>query len=136
MSNWIREAKYVEEKFLEELYALKWDIHVIDDSDNKYRTDKALLGRTSFKEVLLTDRLTSAIRRINGSWLKDEQVKEVISTLSNINETSLFENNLSTTQLLIENTSVDLNHDTGAKSPTVKYLDFETGDNHDGGLVG
>lgn len=131
MSNWIREAKYVEEKFLEELSALEWDIHVINDSDNKYRTDKALLGRTSFKEVLLTDRLTSAIRRINGSWLKDEQVKEVISTLSNINETSLFENNLSTTQLLIENTSVDLNHETGTKSPTVKYIDFENVDNND-----
>jgi len=49
MSNWIREAKYVEEKFLSQLDALGWECMVIGDDDNKYRTNEALLGRTSFK---------------------------------------------------------------------------------------
>ena len=131
MSSWIREAHYVEEKFLEQLKALGWETLVVQESDNKHRTDKALLNRTSFKEVLLKDKLSSAIKRINGSWLKDEQVKEVIATLENINKSSLFENNLACSELLLENTSVDLNHDTGAKSPTVRYIDFDNVENNE-----
>ncbi|WP_310442552.1 type I restriction endonuclease subunit R [Sulfurimonas sp.] len=125
MSSWIREAAYVEEKFLEQLKSLGWDTLTIADNDNKHRTAKALQGRDSFKDVILEDILSEAIVKINGNWLKDEQIKEVIATLKNINHSSLFENNLASTALLIENTSVDINHTTGAKSPTVKYIDFE-----------
>ncbi|MBU1657452.1 hypothetical protein KKG72_00155 [bacterium] len=110
MSSWIREAHYVEEKLLEQLKTIGWETLVVQESDNKHRTDKALLNRTSFEEVLLKDKLSSAIKRINGSWLKDEQVKEVIATLENINKSSLFENNLACSELLLENTSVDFNH--------------------------
>lgn len=125
MSSWIREAAYVEEKFLEQLESLGWDTLTIADNDNKRRTAKALKGRDSFKDVILEDILSEAIVKINGDWLKEEQIKEVIATLKNINHSSLFENNLASTALLIENTSVDVNHATGAKSPTVKYIDFE-----------
>jgi type I restriction enzyme R subunit len=125
MSSWIREAAYVEEKFLEQLQSLGWDTLTIADNDNKHRTAKALKGRDSFKDVILEDILSEAIIKINGDWLKEEQIKEVIATLKNINHSSLFENNLASTALLIENTSVDVNHATGAKSPTVKYIDFE-----------
>ncbi len=125
MSSWIREAAYVEEKFLEQLESLGWDTLTIADNDNKHRTAEALQGRDSFKDVILEDILSEAIVKINGDWLKEEQVKEVIATLKNINHSSLFENNLASTALLIENTSVDVNHATGAKSPTVKYIDFE-----------
>ncbi|MFK5936774.1 MAG: type I restriction endonuclease [Sulfurimonas sp.] len=131
MSNWIREAKYVEDKFLEQLKVLGWNTLVINDNDNKRRTDIALLERSSFKEVILKDRLASAIQDINGKWLNNEQVNEVIASLVNINETSLFENNLASTTLLLENSSVDINHDNGAKSPTVKYIDFENIENND-----
>jgi type I restriction enzyme R subunit len=125
MSSWIREAAFVENKFLEQLKNLGWDTLVIDDKDNKHRTSNALLGRTSFKDVILEDILFERIKKINGSWLKDEQIKEVITTLKNINHSTLFENNLASTELLLENTSVDINHETGAKSPTVKYIDFD-----------
>lgn len=125
MSSWIREAAYVEEKFLEQLKSLGWNTLTIADNDNKHRTAKALQGRDSFKDVILEDILSEAIVKINGDWLGGEQVKEVIATLKNINHSSLFENNLASTALLIENTSVDVNHVTGAKSPTVKYIDFE-----------
>ncbi len=124
MSSWIREAAFVEDKFLEQLKSLGWDVLSISDRDNKHRTTNALLGRESFKDVILEDVLKSSLLKINGGWLIDEQVKEVINTLKNINHSSLFENNLASTSLLIENTSVDLNHTTGAKSPTVKYIDF------------
>ena len=110
---------------------VKLDTLVVADSDNKHRTDKALLNRSSFKEVLLKDKLSSAIKRINGLWLTDEQIKEVIATLENINKSSLFENNLASTELLLENTSVDTNHETGAKSPTVRYIDFDHVENNE-----
>ncbi|MFK5937905.1 MAG: type I restriction endonuclease subunit R [Sulfurimonas sp.] len=130
-SSWIREANYVEKKFLEQLEAQGWETLVVADKENKLRTQKALLGRSSFKEVLLKDRLFSAIKKINGSWLRDEQIDEVIATLANVNEGSLFENNLASTALLVENTSVDINYETEAKSPTVRYIDFENVENND-----
>ena len=130
MSSWIREAAYVEEKFLEQLASLNWNTLVIDDNDNKHRTAKALFGRDSFKDVFLEDILKTSLLKINGDWLKDEQIKEVINTLKNINHSTLFENNLTCKQLLLENTSVDINHQTGAKSPTVKYIDFENIENN------
>lgn len=55
MSDWIREAKFVEKNFLEQLEAFElWQTHVVADKDSKHRADKALLGRSSFSEVLLT----------------------------------------------------------------------------------
>jgi len=130
-SSWIREANYVEKKFLEQLEAQGWKTLVIADKENKLRTQNALLGRSSFKEVLLKEKLFRAIKKINGSWLRDEQIDEVIATLANVNEGSLFENNLVSTALLLENTSVDINYETEAKSPTVKYIDFENVENND-----
>lgn len=125
MSSWIREKAFVEDKFLEQLQSLGWEILRIEDNDNKNKTPKALLGRNSFKEVIIEDILSQYLTKINGSWIKEEQIKEVISNLKNINHSTLFENNLTSTQLLVENTSVDINHETGAKSPTVKYIDFD-----------
>ena len=81
-SSWIREANYVEKQFLEQLTAQGWKTLVIADKENKLRTQNALLGRSSFKEVLLKERLFSAIKKINGSWLRDEQIDEVIATLA------------------------------------------------------
>lgn len=131
MGSWIREAAYVEDKFLEQLKSLGWISKVIDDNDNKHHTDKALLGRQNFKDVILEDVLKASLLKINGDWLKDEQINEVINTLKNINHSTLFENNLACRELLLENTSVDINHTTGAKSPTVKYIDFENIENND-----
>ena len=131
MSSWIREKAFVEDKFLEQLKSLGWKILTIEDNENKNRTKKALLGRNSFKDVILEDILSKSLSKINGSWLKEEQIKEVISNLKNINHSTLFENNLASTQLLIENTSIDINHETGAKSPTVKYIDFDDISNND-----
>ncbi len=51
-SSWIQEANYVEKKFLEQLEAQGWKTLVIIDKKNKLRTQKALFGRSSFKEVL------------------------------------------------------------------------------------
>ncbi len=131
MSDWIREAKYVEENFLAQLQELEeWQTYVVDDNDNKHRTKEALLGRNGFSEHLLCKRLKNALKAINP-WLIDEQIEEVISTLKNIRHGSLLEANEMATMLLLEGTSVDVNHETGDKSPTVKFIDFDNVDNND-----
>lgn len=48
MSTWIREAQYVEDKFLEQLEALGWVTSVVVDHDNKNRTDKAHFLKTTW----------------------------------------------------------------------------------------
>ena len=55
MSSWIREKAFVEDKFLEQLKSLGWEILTIEDNENKNRTAKALHGRNSFKDVILED---------------------------------------------------------------------------------
>lgn len=52
MSSWIREKAFVEDKFLEQLRSLGWEILRIEDNDNKNRAPKAFLGRNSFKDVI------------------------------------------------------------------------------------
>lgn len=131
MSQWIREEAFVENHLLELLDKLGWTVHKVEDIDNKNRTEKALLGRRSFREALLNDRLEASIRRINGDWLSVEQVREVIATLERSGGGSLLESNEAATKLLLENTSVDTDMTTGRKSPTVRYIDFENPENND-----
>ena len=85
MSSWIREKAFVEDKFLEQLKSLGWKILTIEDNENKNRTKKALLGRNSFKDVILEDILSKSLsknkwflakRRTNKrSYLKPKKYK-------------------------------------------------------------
>lgn len=131
MSQWIREEAFVEDNLLELLEKLGWTTHRVDDLDNKHRTQSALLGRSSFKEALSRERLKESLIRINGEWLTDEHLHEVVSTLERSGSGSLLESNEAATKLLLENTSVDLNPISGKKSPTVRYIDFENPENND-----
>lgn len=131
MSQWIREEAFVEDNLLELLEKLGWTTHRVDDLNNKHRNEEALLGRSSFKEAILRERLKDSLVRINGEWLTDEHLYEVISTLERSGSGSLLESNEAATKLLLENTSVDLNPITGQKSPTVRYINFEKPENND-----
>lgn len=131
MSQWIREEAFVEDNLLELLKKLGWTTHRVDDLYNKHRNEEALLGRSSFKEAILRARLKESLSRINGDWLTDEHLHEVVSTLERSGSGSLLESNEAATKLLLENTSVDLNPITGQKSPTVRYIDFENPENND-----
>ena len=69
-------------------------------------------------------------RSINP-WLEDDQVEEVVKQLTaSFPGTGLIENNKHVLRLLLENTSVGENRQTGESSPTVRFIDFKNRDNN------
>ena len=115
------ERNHVELPLLEQLDGLGWDI--IDLTDKKQLP--ADTGRENFTEVILPQVLRSQLKVINP-WLEDDQVEEVVKQLTaSFPGNSLIENNKHLLHLLLENTSVSKNRQTGENSPTVRFVDFK-----------
>lgn len=119
------EKSNVEEPLLDQLESLGWTIIRL----GQMQTPAQSL-RTSFDQVALLPKLEAALRRINP-FLTDEQVAEVVRRVTTAPHASLIENNQYVLRLLLENTSVAINHATGEKSPTVRYIDFDNLANND-----
>ena len=120
------ERKHVEEPLLAQLTDLGWE--VIDLADMKQTP--ADTHREGFTDVVMTPVLRERLEVIN-SWLEDDQVEEVVKQLTaSFAGTGLLENNKHLFQLLLENTSVSENRQSGEKSPTVRFVDFATRDNN------
>lgn len=117
----INEKMTVEDPFLDHLETLGWDVLRLSQ-----KQEPGECFRTSLDQVILRPQLETALRRINP-FLRDEQVEEVIRRITSFPHASLIENNQAVLRLLLENTSVARNHDTGEKSPTVRYIDFRPG---------
>ncbi len=120
----LHEKGHVEDPFLDQLEALGWQVIRLEQ-----KQAPAESFRTSFDQVVLRPKLEAALRKINP-FLRDDQVDEVIRRITTFPQASLIENNQSILRLLLENTSVAVNHATGEKSPTVRYLDFRTPQNN------
>lgn len=122
----IDERNHVEKPLLEQLEGLGWDI--IDLTDKKQKLDDTF--RENFSEVVMLPVLREQLRTINP-WLESDQVEEVVKQLtSSFPSTGLIENNKHALHLLLENTSVSENRQTGEKSPTVQFIDFKNRDNN------
>jgi len=120
------ERNHVEMPLLEQLAGLGWD--VLDLTEKKQQP--ADTGRASFTEVVMPQVLQKQIQVINP-WLEDDQVEEVVKRLTaSFPGNGLIENNQHLLQLLLENTSVSENRQTGEKSPTVRFVDFKHQDNN------
>ena len=120
------ERNHVEKPLLDQLAGLGWK--VIDLTDMKQTP--ADTHRESFTEVVMTPVLRERLKVINP-WLEDDQVEEVVKQLTaSFPSTGLLENNKHLFQLLLENTSVSENRQSGEKSPTVRFADFATRDNN------
>lgn len=117
----INEKITVEDPFLDQLETLGWEVVRLEQ-----KQDPVESFRTSFDQVILRPKLEAALRKIN-LFLRDEQVEEVIRRITSFPHASLIENNQAVLRLLLENTSVSRNHETGEKSPTVRYVDFRPG---------
>ena len=64
--------------------------------------------------------------RVINPWLEDDQVEEVVKQLTaSFPSAGFIENNKHVLHLLLENTSVSQNRQTGEKSPTVRFVDFK-----------
>jgi type I restriction enzyme R subunit len=113
------EKSHVEEPFLAQLEALDWTV---------IRHDRTQTPRDSFRQdfgqVVLVPKLEDALRKINP-FLRDDQVAQVVKRITEFPTKGLIENNQHVLNLLLENTTVSINHDTGEASPTVRYIDFK-----------
>ena len=115
----MNERDYVEKPLLEQLEGLGWEV-----LDLKREQKPAESFRESFAEVVMSSVLREQLKVINP-WLEDDQVSEVVKGLTESFPTnSLLENNRYVHTLLLENTSVAQNRQTGAGSPTVRFIDF------------
>ena len=120
------ERNHVEKPLLEQLDGLGWDI--IDFTDRKQKPGDTF--RENFTKVVMLPVLREQLKIINP-WLENDQVEEVVKQLTeSFPSTGLIENNKHVLHLLLENTSVSENRQTGEKSPTVRFIDFNNRDNN------
>jgi type I restriction enzyme R subunit len=114
------ERNHVEKPLLDQLDGLDWEI--IDLDSKQHPADS---HRESFTEVVMLPVLRRQLKIINP-WLEDDQVEEVVKQLTaSFPSTSLLENNRHLFEMLLENTSINENRQTGEKSPTVRFVDFQ-----------
>jgi len=119
------ERNSVEKPFLDQLAGLDWEILDLDGKQHPGDT-----FRETFTEVVMPPVLREQLKVIND-WLEDDQVEEVVKQLTaGFPGTDLIKNNRHVFNLLLENTSVSVNHRTGEKSPTVRFVDFTHRDNN------
>ncbi|NQE44527.1 hypothetical protein C5S31_00715, partial [ANME-1 cluster archaeon GoMg2] len=136
------EEHYVENTFLAQVQRLGWKIYrqnKADPEDTKEITgfktgEEPAYGaqikfRDSFREVILEDELKKSIKKIN-TWIEEDQINEVVRRITTPTANSMLEANREIHDLLLENTSVSENRQTGEKSPTVRFIDFETLENN------
>lgn len=123
------ERTHVEEPFLEQLRNLGWSKDENEILDLKQQQSPEDSFRSSFSEVVLEPKLRQAVKRINP-FLTDSQVDEVVMKITSFDKSSLIENNQKVLELLLENTTVSRNEETGELSPTVRFIDFENIENN------
>ena len=116
----IDERNHVEKPLLDQLDGLGWEIR---DLDNKQHPADSF--RESFAEVVMLPVLCEQLKAINP-WLEEDQIEEAARRLTaGFPGTGLLEDNRHIFDLLLENTSVSENRQTGEKSPTVRFVKFD-----------
>ncbi len=86
--------------------------------------------RSSFEDVLLSNRLTDAIARINPSIPRDTQI-EAIKEISRIHSPELLSNNESFHRMLTEGVRVSYQKDGNQRGDLVWLVDFSNPENND-----
>lgn len=124
------EYDLVEKPFCEQLKVMGWQ-WLKGDTDVPELTE-----RETFREVLLKDRLTAALRKLNlrggQPWLDDVRIARAIRDLEQATGHRLMEVNQAATELLLKGTVVDglPDWEYGRPQP-VKFIDFENPANND-----
>lgn len=123
------EYNHVEKPFLEQLKTLGWNDGENEVIELKMQQDPSESYRSSFSEVVLLPKLKTSLKKIN-TFLTDGQIEELVRKITTFDKSSLIENNQRVLELLLENTTVAKNEITGELSPTVRYIDFDNGENN------
>lgn len=125
-----REFTEVEQPFIDQLVGMGWT-HITGDVD-----DPGVTGRERFRDVLLTDDLTQALRRINRDpdgqpWLDPERCTQAITDLQRLGTARLMEANQKATELLLKGTVVDgVEGWEQGRGRTVHFIDWDQPDNN------
>jgi len=122
----MREDSFVHEPFLNELENIGWD-EVIRLDRLHQKPEQSY--RESFSDVVMKSKLKEALLKIND-FLEDDQVQECVARVTSYTTQGLIDNNSKIHELLLGGMSVDENRKTKAKSPTVKFIDFDQIENN------
>lgn len=118
------ERTHVELPLLDQLRGLGWEVLDLSTQQTPGETH-----RSNLTEVLMQPVLRAQLRVIQP-WLQDDQADEVVQQLAALPGSNLLQNNQHVFRLLTEGTSVSENRATGAKSPTVQFIDFDKVENN------
>ncbi|MDB2337753.1 type I restriction endonuclease subunit R [Amylibacter sp.] len=115
----------VELPAIEQLQSLGWTYVKGDDLSPDKSSE-----RTSFKEVVLEQRLSANIKLINP-WISDQNLHKVVKDLTKTQYTNLIEANQAIWSILNECVSVMQDLGKGNKGQTVHIIDFENPENNE-----
>jgi type I restriction enzyme R subunit len=118
---------YAEKPTIDQLTSMGWQY--IEGSWD----DPQVTNRENFKQVLISDRLKAAVKRINkddhgNPWLNDTQANTAVSQLERLSASKLMEANQEATELLLKGTTVSVQDD---RDITIQFIDFEHPENND-----
>ena len=119
------ELNLVELPAIEQLKSLGWTYLAGEELSPETSAE-----RNSFKDVILEQRLTQSIKRIND-WISEENLRKVVRDLTRLHTSSLMEANQKVWETLVEYISVDQDLGMGRKGQTVKIIDFDHPDNNE-----
>ncbi len=119
------EEQKVELPAIEQLQSLGWD-YIHGSSLSPETSDE----REYLKDVVLTNRLTDAVQRINP-WINDANLRSVVRELTHLKVATQMEANQSVWETLVSYQSVIQNLGKGNKGQTVKVIDFDNPDNNE-----
>ena len=115
----------VELPAIEQLQSLGW-MYVKGEDLSPEKSSE----RTSLKEVVLEQRLSANIKRINP-WISDQNLHKVVKDLTKTQYTNLIEANQAIWTILNECVSVMQDLGKGNKGQTVHIIDFENPENNE-----
>ena len=115
----------VELPAIEQLQSLGWTYVKGEDLSPDKSSE-----RTSLKEVVLEDRLSANIKRINP-WISDQNLHKVVKDLTKTQYTNLIEANQAIWTNINECVSVMQDLGKGNKGQTVHIIDFESPENNE-----
>ena len=115
----------VELPAIEQLQSIGWEYVKGDDLSPDNSSE-----RSSFKEVVLEQRLSNNIKRINP-WISEQNLQKVAKDLTKTQYTNLIEANQSIWTTLNECVSVMQDLSKGNKGQTVHIIDFENPENNE-----
>ena len=115
----------VEFPAIEQLQSLGWTYVRGEDLSPETSSE-----RSSFKEVVLEQRLSNNIKRINP-WISEQNLHKVVKDLTKTQYTNLIEANQSIWVTLNECVSVMQDLGKGNKGQTVHIIDFENPENNE-----